>query len=89
MASVIVSGFGVCTGDESQVGLVTGWPFFSLCYIFVPVFPLHSNNSKLILNMDVWPYASTGDHVYLLEVVSSGSISPLLAILSNVHIKSW
>jgi hypothetical protein len=48
---------------------------------FVPAFPLDWNNSGLkILKMSGWSPASTGSHVYLLEVVSSRSISPLLGI---------
>jgi hypothetical protein len=34
--------------------------------------------------MGEWPIPSTGDHAYLLDVVSSGFISPLLGILANV-----
>jgi hypothetical protein len=34
--------------------------------------------------MGEWPPASTGGHVYLLEVVFLGSISPLLGISANV-----
>ena len=36
MASAIVSGFGVHTRDGSQVGLVTGWPFFQSLLHFCP-----------------------------------------------------
>jgi hypothetical protein len=31
-----------------------------------------------------WPHPSTGGHAYLLKVVSTGSISPLLGILAKV-----
>ena len=37
-----------------------------------------------IFEIGGWPHSSTGGHVYLLEVVSSNSISQLLDILSNV-----
>ena len=58
---------------------------FSLCSIFVPSFPLGRNNfESKNLKMDRWSHASTGGHVYHLEVVSSGSISLLLGILINV-----
>jgi hypothetical protein len=62
-----------------------GWSldgiFFGLCPIFVPKFPLNSNNSESrIWEMGRWPNASSGGHVYLLEVVSLGSIFPLLGI---------
>jgi hypothetical protein len=33
MASVIVSGFGDCTWDGSQVGPVTGWSFFQSLHV--------------------------------------------------------
>ena len=37
-----------------------------------------------------WPHSSTGGHVYLLDVVSTGSISLLLGILTNVLlVGSW
>ena len=40
--------------------------------------------------MDGWPNPSTGAGAYLLEVVSTGSISPLLDILANViPLGSW
>ena len=64
---------------------------FSLCSIFVTEFPLDWNNSgSKILMMGGWPYPETGGHVYLLDVVSSGSIFSLLGILANViPIASW
>ena len=41
-------------------------------------------------DMDGWPNPSTGARAYLLEVVSTGSISPLLDILANViPLGSW
>ena len=37
-----------------------------------------------------WPHTSIGGHVYLLEVLSSGSISPLLRISTNaIPTGSW
>jgi hypothetical protein len=36
------------------------------------------------LEMGGWPHHSTGDNAFLLEVVSSGSISQLLDILKNI-----
>ena len=58
---------------------------FSLCSIFVPAFPLDRNNSgSKILKMGGWPHASSGNHVYLLEVIRSGSIPQLLGILAKV-----
>jgi hypothetical protein len=58
---------------------------FSLFSIFVPAFPLDWNNSELtFLKMGGWPHASTEDPIYILEVVSSGPISPLLGISAKV-----
>jgi hypothetical protein len=43
------------------------------------LFPLDRNNSgSKILMMGGWSHASTGGHVYLLEVVSLGPIPLLL-----------
>jgi hypothetical protein len=54
---------------------------FTLCSIFVPTFPLDRNNLGLnILKMGGWFLPSTGGPVYLLEMVSSGYMSPLLGI---------
>jgi len=58
---------------------------FSLCSIFVPVLLLDMNNSgSRILKMGRWPRASNGSHVYLLEVIYLGSISPPLGIGAKV-----
>ena len=63
---------------------------FTLCPIVVPAFSLDRDNSGLkILDGWVVPFFHCG-HVYLLEVVSSGSISPVLGILINViPVESW
>jgi hypothetical protein len=56
----------------------------SLCFIFASAFHVDRNNSELkFLKMCGWPPASTGGH--LLEVLSSGFISPLLGISANVN----
>jgi hypothetical protein len=66
-----------------MLGLSLGGLSFSLCSIFVPAFPLDRNNSgSKNLKMVVW---SPGGHDYLLEVVSSGSISPLLGRLPGLN----
>ena len=57
---------------------------FSLCSIFVPAFPLDEQFWIKNLDMGGYPHPSPGGHVYLLEVVSSGSISRLLGILAKV-----
>jgi hypothetical protein len=69
----------------SQVGLVIVWHLFQFLIHFVPAYPLDSNDSGLkFLKMYGWLPASTGGHVYLLEVVSSGSIPPQLNITADV-----
>ena len=64
---------------------------FSLCFISVPEVPLDRNNSgSKILKVSEWPHPSSGGPVYLLKVVSSGSISTLLGISAKViPIESW
>jgi hypothetical protein len=47
LALAIVSGFGVMDGMNPKVGWSLGGLFFSLCFTFVPVFPLDRNNSEL------------------------------------------
>jgi hypothetical protein len=40
--------------------------------------------------MSGWPHSSTGGHTYLLEVVSTGSVSTSLHILAKViSFGSW
>ena len=66
------------------------FPSASVPY-FVPVFPLDRNISGLKnAEMGGWPHSSSGDCAYLLEVVSTGSISPLLGISAKViYDGSW
>ena len=43
-----------------------------------------------IFEVGGWPYPSTGDCAYPLDMVSTGSVSTLLGILANVlPIRSW
>ena len=64
---------------------------FSLCSTFVPSFLLDKNNSgSEILKVDGWLHLFPGGPVFLLEVVSLGSLSPLLGISAKVIlIESW
>ena len=65
---------------------------FSLCsifYFFIYFLSLNFLYTETImdqksLEMDVWSHFSNGGPVYLLEVISSGSISPPLGILAKV-----
>ena len=64
-----------------------GWSldglFFSLLH-FCPCISFKQEQFQVkILNMGGWSHASFGSSVYLLEEVSSGSISPLLGILAK------
>ena len=65
---------------QSLVGLS-----FSLCFIFCPHVSF-SQEQFWVKNFEVgrWPHPSTWGHAYLLKVVSSGFISPLLDISANV-----
>jgi hypothetical protein len=68
-----------------KLGQSTGSISYRLASIFVPVFGLYRNNyGSKILKMGGWHSATTGGHVYLLDVVSSGSISPLFDIFADV-----
>jgi hypothetical protein len=62
---------------------------FSLCSIFCPCV---SFRQKLFWVEDFevceWPYPSTWGHIYLVEKVSSGSISLRVDILANVSLMS-
>jgi hypothetical protein len=51
---------------------------------FVTVFPLDRNNFGLKILRRVGGPILTGGHAYLLEVVSTGSISAVLIILAKV-----
>jgi hypothetical protein len=52
--------------------------------IFAPAFPLDRNNSGLkMFRLVNGPFHNWG-HAFLLEMVSSGSLSPLLGILAKV-----
>ena len=52
---------------------------------FVPAFSFNSRNSGLIFfEVGEWPHPSTGGCAYPLDMVSMGSISPLLDISANV-----
>ena len=58
---------------------------FIFVVVVVPVFPLVRKNSELkILRCMGRPHTFTTSHIYLLEVDSSSSISPLLGVLANV-----
>jgi hypothetical protein len=66
-----------------------GWSLdglsFCLCSIFVSVFPLDRNISELKFLRCVGGHIpQLGGRAYLLEVVSTGSVSPLLSISAKV-----
>ena len=58
---------------------------FGLCSTFVLAFPLDRNNSgPKSLKIGSGCLLMLGGHIYLLEVVSSVSLTPPLGILANV-----
>jgi hypothetical protein len=59
--------------------------------VFVPAFPFDMRNSKLIFfEAGGWPHPSIWGHAYPLDMVSTGSICPLLIILANILcLGSW
>jgi hypothetical protein len=91
MASIILSGFGPYAWGGSQAGLVTGWPFLQSLLNFCPcIFFGQEKFWVKISKMVGRPHNLLGDHIYLLEVISSGSVSPVMGILVKVFpIESW
>jgi hypothetical protein len=72
-------------GIDNMVRRSLGGLSFSLCSIFVPEFPLDRNSSELKYSRLVGgPHPYTGVYVYLLRVVSLGSVFLLLGISANV-----
>jgi hypothetical protein len=66
-----------------------GWSLdglsFSLCCIFCPcIFFRQEQFWVKYFKMGGWPHPSTTGHVYLLDLVSLGSVSSLLGVLVNV-----
>jgi hypothetical protein len=76
---------------DPKLGLPLDCLSFSLYSIFVPTYLLDRKNSGTkILKMSGWSHFSIEGHVYLLEMVSSGSISRVLGILAKIiPIESW
>jgi hypothetical protein len=69
-------------------GLWIAFPSVSVPFV-IPAFRQKQFWVK-IFEMGGWLHPSPGGHVYLLEVVSSGSVFLLLGILANaIHIGSW
>jgi hypothetical protein len=66
---------------DPKLGQLLGGFSLSLYSIFVPAFPLNRKNSGLnFLKTGGYPPFSLCSHVYLLDMVSLVSISPLLGI---------
>ena len=73
-------GFAICKHDVSPGEAVPSWHFLWSLPIFVSIPPLDRKISGLKnFEMGVWLHPLTRDHVYLLEVVSTGSIMPFSA----------
>ena len=83
----VSNGVCACGGWYLQMrwGGAVSLPSVSVPF-FVSIFPLDRNISglKFLRCMGGRYHSSTGGHAYLLEVVSTGCISPLLGILSKV-----
>ena len=78
LASVIVQGLVSVHGMDPKLG----WSLDCLFY-FCPCISLKQEQFWVnTFEMGGQQHSSTGDHVYLMEVVSSDSISPLLGISS-------
>ena len=67
------------------------FPSVSAPFFFYPCFSFRQEQFWVkIFEMGGWPHPSTGDCTYLQEIVSTGSVSPLLAILADViPVGSW
>ena len=73
-------GFAICKHDVSPGEAVPSWHFLWSLPIFVSIPPLDRNISGLKnFEMGGWPHPWTRSCAYLLEVVSTGSISPFFA----------
>jgi hypothetical protein len=85
MVSTIVLGFDVYAWNGSQVEVISGWPFLESLLHFCPCISFRQEQFWVkFFEVGEWPHPSTGGHAYLLEVVSSGSISPLMSSLTKV-----
>jgi hypothetical protein len=70
---------------DPQVGQSSDGLSFSPSSIFCPCFSFGQEQFWIkIFEMIGWSHLSTGGCAYLLEVVTAGSISPLLHILAKV-----
>jgi hypothetical protein len=80
----------VC-GMDPQVGQTLDGLFFSLCSTLCPCISFRQEQFWVnIFEMGGGPHPSTGDRACLLDMVSTGSLSPLLGISTNViFIGSW
>ena len=86
-----MSVFGGCSQDESASGAVPAWPFLQDGSIFVHVF---QNISEYFwvknFEMGGWPHPLMQGHACLLDVVSVGSLSPLLHVSAKaIPMESW
>jgi hypothetical protein len=92
LASAIVSRFHVSRWDGSLVGAVSGWSFFQFLFHSLSLNFLLTGG---ILDLNIFevgecPHPSNGSRAYLLDMVSTGSIFPLLCISAKVlHVWSW
>jgi hypothetical protein len=85
----IVSGLMSADRMDPQVGQSPHDTSFSLCSIFCPCSSFGQEHFWVkIFEIDGCPHPLTRDHDYLLEVVSTGSISPSLLKSSGLGPRS-
>ena len=83
-------GFDICVWGKSHVVVISAWPFLQSLLQFCPCISFRQEQSwdKILRWVDCQILNS--GHVYLLEVVSSGSISTLLVIFAKgLPISTW
>ena len=76
--SLIVSGIGSCSWDESQVGPVTGWPFWQFLPGLYPyisfnqnIFGVESFVGELVSLSSQWgSYLATGGSIFWFHIYS-------------------
>jgi len=86
LASTVVLGFGICRWNGFLDRVVSVCTFLQFLFHFFCSCHSFCQEHLWVKNCEVgvWPLLSTRGCAYLLEVVSTGSIPPLLCILAKV-----
>lgn len=86
-------GIGACPWIGSQVGPVIGWPFLQSLLLLCPSISFRQGKfgvESIVDGLVSLSLSLSGGPVWLQEVTSSGSMSPLLGMLAKVtHIDFW